>query len=313
MGGNALQVGQSADFSKMVTEADVVRFAEITGDRNPVHLDAAYGERSPFGGRIAHGMLTASFISTVLAMRLPGPGTGALGRRRDRPRPDPPRRIQGAAVGGAPGGDTTTRLGEAGPPGSGGGGFVSADGGARQAKGSTLLSTVDFIAAEAGAAAAERTLALLPERSRRALRRISPTDEIPLERLLELWRAADEVLAGDVPDWIERSGGHAIDSMGVQGYRGILLKASPTEFLTQRVSLFKLYYQPGSMEVVEEEAGRAVLRLVGFDPGDPLFCRRQTGGLLRSVELAGGHSAQVAHVRCALEGDAFCEWELRWG
>ncbi len=75
MGVNALQVGQSADFSKMVTEADVVRFAEITGDRNPVHLDAAYAERSPFGGRIAHGMLTASFISTVLAMRLPGPGT----------------------------------------------------------------------------------------------------------------------------------------------------------------------------------------------------------------------------------------------
>jgi hypothetical protein len=66
------------------------------------------------------------------------------------------------------------------------------------------------------------------------------------------------------------------------------------------------------MEVVEAEQGRAVLRLVGFDPGERTFCRRQTGGLLRSVEFAGGTSGTVRHVRCSLDGDAFCEWELRW-
>jgi 3-hydroxybutyryl-CoA dehydratase len=70
-----LQVGQSAEFGKTVTEADVVLFAGVTGDFNPAHLDAVYAEKSRFGGRIAHGMLTASFLSTVLAMRLPGPGT----------------------------------------------------------------------------------------------------------------------------------------------------------------------------------------------------------------------------------------------
>jgi len=70
-----LQAGQTAEFSKTVTEADVVLFAGVTGDFNPAHVDAVYAAQSSFGGRIAHGMLTASFISTVLAMRLPGPGT----------------------------------------------------------------------------------------------------------------------------------------------------------------------------------------------------------------------------------------------
>lgn len=70
----SFSVGQSAALSKTVTEADVVAFAEITGDRNPVHLDAAVAAASQFGERIAHGMLTAGFISAVLAMELPGPG-----------------------------------------------------------------------------------------------------------------------------------------------------------------------------------------------------------------------------------------------
>ena len=65
----------TAEFSKTVTEADVVMFAGVTGDFNPAHVDAVAAEKGPFGGRIAHGMLSASFISTVLAMRLPGPGT----------------------------------------------------------------------------------------------------------------------------------------------------------------------------------------------------------------------------------------------
>ncbi len=70
----SFRVGQSAERSKTVTEADVVGFAEITGDFNPVHLDAAVAAASQFGERIAHGMLSAGFISAALAMELPGPG-----------------------------------------------------------------------------------------------------------------------------------------------------------------------------------------------------------------------------------------------
>jgi 3-hydroxybutyryl-CoA dehydratase len=70
-----IQVGQTAEFTKTVTEADVVLFAGVTGDLNPAHIDQTWAEASRFGGRIAHGMLSASFISTVLGMKLPGPGT----------------------------------------------------------------------------------------------------------------------------------------------------------------------------------------------------------------------------------------------
>jgi 3-hydroxybutyryl-CoA dehydratase len=70
-----LRLGQTAEFSKTVTEADVILFAGITGDFNPMHVDQVQAERSRFGGRVAHGMLTASFICRVLGMQLPGPGT----------------------------------------------------------------------------------------------------------------------------------------------------------------------------------------------------------------------------------------------
>jgi 3-hydroxybutyryl-CoA dehydratase len=70
-----LEVGGAAEFSKTVTEADVVLFAGITGDLNPAHVDDVAATASRFGGRIAHGMLVAGFISTVLGTRLPGPGT----------------------------------------------------------------------------------------------------------------------------------------------------------------------------------------------------------------------------------------------
>jgi len=70
-----IAVGQTAEFAKTVTETDVVLYAGITGDFNPAHVNAVEAEAGMFGGRIAHGMLSAGFISTVLAMRLPGPGT----------------------------------------------------------------------------------------------------------------------------------------------------------------------------------------------------------------------------------------------
>ena len=70
-----IAIGQTAEFSKTVTETDVVMFAGITGDFNPAHVNAVEAQAGMFGGRIAHGLLSAGFISTVLAMRLPGPGT----------------------------------------------------------------------------------------------------------------------------------------------------------------------------------------------------------------------------------------------
>ena len=69
-----LEVGMTAIHSKTVTEADVVLFAGISGDINPVHLDNDYARDTMFKGRIAHGMLTAGFISTVFGTKLPGPG-----------------------------------------------------------------------------------------------------------------------------------------------------------------------------------------------------------------------------------------------
>ncbi|MFN4087678.1 MAG: MaoC family dehydratase [Alphaproteobacteria bacterium] len=69
-----LEIGTSASFAKTVTEADIVLFAGVSGDTNPVHLDEDYAAGTMFKGRIAHGMLTAAFISAVLGARMPGPG-----------------------------------------------------------------------------------------------------------------------------------------------------------------------------------------------------------------------------------------------
>lgn len=66
--------GQSASFSKTVSEADVYMFAGVSGDFNPVHVNEEYAAKGMFKKRIAHGMLTASFVSTVLGTKLPGPG-----------------------------------------------------------------------------------------------------------------------------------------------------------------------------------------------------------------------------------------------
>lgn len=69
-----LGVGQSAELVRTVAEADIVAFAAVTGDANPVHLDADYAATTSFGERIAHGMLSAGYISAVLGTTLPGPG-----------------------------------------------------------------------------------------------------------------------------------------------------------------------------------------------------------------------------------------------
>lgn len=69
-----LRVGMSARLRRTVAAADVVGFAEVTGDRNPIHLSEHFAAKTPFRTRIAHGLYTASLISAVLGTRLPGPG-----------------------------------------------------------------------------------------------------------------------------------------------------------------------------------------------------------------------------------------------
>lgn len=70
-----IKVGQSAEFLKLISEEDIKQFARLTGDNNPIHLDDEYAKKTMFKKKIAHGLLTASFISTVIATKLPGQGS----------------------------------------------------------------------------------------------------------------------------------------------------------------------------------------------------------------------------------------------
>ena len=70
-----LKPGMSESFSKTVSEADIQKFGEVSGDMNPAHFDEEWAKTTPFKTRIAHGVLSASYISTVLGMKMPGPGT----------------------------------------------------------------------------------------------------------------------------------------------------------------------------------------------------------------------------------------------
>jgi 3-hydroxybutyryl-CoA dehydratase len=75
-----LALGLSAEYRKTITETDVVLFAGISGDNNPMHIDEEYAAKTRFEGRIAHGMLSASLISTVIGTRLPGAGAIYMGQ-----------------------------------------------------------------------------------------------------------------------------------------------------------------------------------------------------------------------------------------
>ncbi len=72
---NELKVGDTAEFSKTVSESDIYLYAGLTGDLNPAHINEEYARKTFFKSRIAHGMLTAGFISAVIGNKLPGPGT----------------------------------------------------------------------------------------------------------------------------------------------------------------------------------------------------------------------------------------------
>lgn len=75
-----IKLGDSASTSKTISEADVYLFAGITGDLNPAHTNEVAAEQTIFGSRVVHGILSAGFISAVLGMKLPGPGTIYLGQ-----------------------------------------------------------------------------------------------------------------------------------------------------------------------------------------------------------------------------------------
>ncbi len=72
---NDFQIGETASFTKTVTDADVTTFAGLIGDFNPIHVDAEYARGTRFGRRVAHGMFTGGLISAVLGNKLPGPGS----------------------------------------------------------------------------------------------------------------------------------------------------------------------------------------------------------------------------------------------
>ncbi len=74
----SIKVGDTCDFSKTVTNEDVFNFAEVSGDKNPLHLDDEYAKTTMFGQRIAHGMIGAGIISAAIGMKMPGVGTTYL-------------------------------------------------------------------------------------------------------------------------------------------------------------------------------------------------------------------------------------------
>ena len=82
-----LEIGMSRKLQRKITQNDILLFSKISGDENPVHLNEEYAKQTIFGGRIAHGMLTASLISAVIAEKLPGHGTVYLSQTLKFTRP----------------------------------------------------------------------------------------------------------------------------------------------------------------------------------------------------------------------------------
>lgn len=179
-------------------------------------------------------------------------------------------------------------------------------------RGSTLHSTIEYLEGALTPAQCETILGRLDATDRALLEKAGVTDDVPYQVALSLWRSADITLAPLDSQWAERAGAEAIRVRGMKLYGGLLQKPTPLEFVTQHISLFQRYYRPGDMKITERVPGRAIARLIGFEPGDRLFCRRLTGGWLAAIEIAGGHDAHVTHARCVLEGDLFCEWDVRW-
>jgi hypothetical protein len=179
-------------------------------------------------------------------------------------------------------------------------------------RGSTLRSTLEFLGHALPPAERDAVLGRLSPADRAVIERAAVTDDVPYQVALNLWRSADVALRNADPQWAEHAGAEAIHKLGMQLYSGLLLKPTPEEFLAQHISLFQRYYRPGDMKVTKRATGRATARLIGFEPGDTLFCRRLSGGWLAAITIAGGKQPVVHHARCVMEGDLFCEWEVRW-
>ncbi len=179
-------------------------------------------------------------------------------------------------------------------------------------RGSTLRSTMEYLGRTLGAAECAAVLARLDADDRAVVDSAMLTADVPYRVALALWRSADLSARPREPRWAEHAGAEAIQVLGMQLYSGLMQKPSPIQFLTQHISLFQRYYRPGDMKVTEYAPGRATARLVGFEPGDTLFCQRLSGGWRAVIEVAGGKETVVEHARCSLEGDMFCEWVIRW-
>jgi phosphate acetyltransferase len=82
-----LQIGDQARFSRLITDLDIQRFAELSGDFNPLHLDDDYAKTTPFQGRIAHGMFVALLLTSAIATEFPGPGSLYRGQEMKFERP----------------------------------------------------------------------------------------------------------------------------------------------------------------------------------------------------------------------------------
>ena len=108
------------------------------------------------------------------------------------------------------------------------------------AKGSALLATLGFVKDQFGSAVLQQIVDRLPAAEQEIIRSASATREIAFSLLLDVWRASDAVLRVRDHEWMERAGAHSIDSMGTQLYGGIVRKATPLEFLNQRIRLVEV-------------------------------------------------------------------------
>ena len=177
---------------------------------------------------------------------------------------------------------------------------------------STLRSTLEYVERELGSAGREAILAALPPAERDIVEQAPEQEEVSYDIALHLWRAIDGTLGPRDAEWMEHMGAYAIQRAADHIGDVFLHRPSPLAFITQQVPLFRLYYRPGDMVVLGHGANNAMVRLVGFEPKDPLFCRRFTGGWTAALEITGGRDVVIRHLRCACEGDLFCEWSLRW-
>jgi hypothetical protein len=177
---------------------------------------------------------------------------------------------------------------------------------------SALRSTMEYVERELDAAGREAILAALPPAERKVVEGASAQEEVPYEIALHLWRAIDSRLRPRDAQWMEHMGAYAIQRAADRIGDVFLHRPSPLAFITQQVPLFRLYYRPGDMVVLDRGPNHAIIRLVGFEPEDSLFCRRFTGGWTEALQISGGRDVVIRHLRCTCEGDLFCEWTLRW-